>query len=285
MKLHLIRHGDTEGTQRHLYYGKTDLPLTPEGVSHLTQKVAMGGYPSVDHLAVYSTGMLRTEQTLALIYGDVPHATLPLLQEIDCGIFEMESHETLQHLPAYQAWISGDFTANVPPQGESYQQFSCRVCQGLEALLAKGEDAIVVCHGGTISVIMEHFFSHEEKIPYGWVPQPGTGYSLDLTATACYEPLPQPHWVGKAYAFFQNTACEYFPCHNTDHPQSFNCLFCYCPLYTLGAACGGHFSYTQEGMKDCSNCTLPHEKSNYGYIIKQLQKRHVPLETDGKQEA
>ena len=27
------------------------------------------------------------------------------------------------------------------------------------------------------------------------------------------------------YAFFQNTDCEYFPCHKTAHPESFNCMF------------------------------------------------------------
>ena len=40
------------------------------------------------------------------------------------------------------------------------------------------------------------------------------------------------------YAFFQNRACEYFPCHETDDPEHFNCLFCYCPLYALGELCG-----------------------------------------------
>ena len=43
------------------------------------------------------------------------------------------------------------------------------------------------------------------------------------------------------YAFFQNRDCEYFPCHATKHPEDFNCLFCYCPLYALGRGCGGNF--------------------------------------------
>ena len=29
--------------------------------------------------------------------------------------------------------------------------------------------------------------------------------------------------------FFQNTGCEYFPCHQGADPATFNCLFCYCP--------------------------------------------------------
>ena len=36
------------------------------------------------------------------------------------------------------------------------------------------------------------------------------------------------------YDFNQNKACEYFPCHKTDKPEEFSCLFCYCPLYALG---------------------------------------------------
>lgn len=35
----------------------------------------------------------------------------------------------------------------------------------------------------------------------------------------------------ESYRFYQNKACEYFPCHPVDDPDSFNCLFCYCPLY------------------------------------------------------
>ena len=65
------------------------------------------------------------------------------------------------------------------------------------------------------------------------------------------------------YAFFQNTDCEYFPCHKTAHPERFNCLFCYCPLYALGRECGGNFCYTESGIKNCVNCMFPHRKENY----------------------
>lgn len=73
------------------------------------------------------------------------------------------------------------------------------------------------------------------------------------------------------YAFFQNTNCEYFPCHKLNDPNQFNCIFCYCPLYALGDKCGGSFSYTKNGIKDCSKCTLPHIKSNYNMIIEKVR--------------
>ena len=72
------------------------------------------------------------------------------------------------------------------------------------------------------------------------------------------------------YSFFQHTACEYFPCHKTDHPEDFNCLFCYCPLYALGRKCGGSFRYTDKGIKDCSGCLRPHRRENYGAICDKM---------------
>lgn len=58
--------------------------------------------------------------------------------------------------------------------------------------------------------------------------------------------------------FFANRACEYFPCHEGVDPDDFNCLFCFCPLYALGPDCGGVFAYTEDGVKSCVACSLPH---------------------------
>ena len=51
--------------------------------------------------------------------------------------------------------------------------------------------------------------------------------------------------------------------------NDFNCLFCYCPLYPL-EDCGGNYSFTEKGVKDCSDCTLPHKSNNYQYVIEKL---------------
>ena len=73
------------------------------------------------------------------------------------------------------------------------------------------------------------------------------------------------------YQFVQNRACEYFPCHNTQHPELFNCLFCYCPLYAMKSRCGGNFRYLDNGIKDCSNCSIPHQQGGYLYIMSHMQ--------------
>lgn len=69
------------------------------------------------------------------------------------------------------------------------------------------------------------------------------------------------------YAFFQNRACEYFPCHKGVSEEEFNCLFCYCPLYALGRRCGGNHVYNEKGNKVCTDCTVPHRPENYEKII------------------
>jgi Zn-finger protein len=79
-------------------------------------------------------------------------------------------------------------------------------------------------------------------------------------------------WQGKGYSFYSNTNCEYFPCHSVENPETFNCLFCYCPLYTLGTGCGGKFKYTKNGIKNCADCDLPHHKENYGRVIIKLKE-------------
>ena len=74
------------------------------------------------------------------------------------------------------------------------------------------------------------------------------------------------------YKFFQHRECEFFPCHKTEDEENFNCLFCYCPLYALGENCGGNFKYTQDGIKDCSDCLVPHKKKNYEYIMNKFDE-------------
>lgn len=78
-----------------------------------------------------------------------------------------------------------------------------------------------------------------------------------------------------SYSFFQNSDCEYFPCHKlvtngTDRLDysKFSCLFCFCPLYS-NMDCGGQYHILDNGWKDCSSCILPHY--NYDYIIQKLR--------------
>ena len=73
--------------------------------------------------------------------------------------------------------------------------------------------------------------------------------------------------MSEKFKFFSHQECEYFPCHNVADPDNFNCLFCYCPLFALGEKCGGNFKYTETGVKDCSECMVPHDKNAFDHVM------------------
>ena len=71
-----------------------------------------------------------------------------------------------------------------------------------------------------------------------------------------------------SYKFYENTGCEYFPCHENGL-ENFSCLFCYCPLYHL-EDCGGDYKILDNGTKDCTNCLIPHIPDNYDYMTDKI---------------
>jgi len=82
-----------------------------------------------------------------------------------------------------------------------------------------------------------------------------------------------------SHAFFQNRACAYFPCHQGADALTFNCLFCYCPLYFL-EECGGDFRKVK-GIKDCSLCCKPHAPGGYERTLARLREEISARRTDG----
>ena len=130
----LIRHGLTEGNLRRLYYGASDISLSGKGEEELRRLAAEGIYPAAEEADFYTTGMIRTEQTLKLIYGKQEHQVLPLLREMDFGEFEMRNYEELKDDPTYREWISDKSGMTPPPGGESIQQFAARIREGFEDL-------------------------------------------------------------------------------------------------------------------------------------------------------
>ncbi|MCL2704242.1 MAG: histidine phosphatase family protein [Defluviitaleaceae bacterium] len=176
MEIHLIRHGKTLANEKRLYCGSTDLPLSENGRVEIIRLKEQGVYPSADML--FTSGLLRAEQTLEIIYGYVESMVIPQITEFDFGLFEMKSYEELKEDADYQAWIT-DLTGDVKcPDGDSKMMFERRVADGFNQIINKAEkDAVIICHGGVIVSIMERLMPGERNF-YEWQPEPGRGYTL-----------------------------------------------------------------------------------------------------------
>ena len=170
MTIYLIRHGKTEANEKRLYCGSTDLSLSESGREELQEL-----HYEMNNVSFLTSGMKRTNETLRLLFGDVPYEVDSRFREVDFGIFEMHSYEELKHSPEYINWISGDNEANIPPKGESGLQMKQRV---LEAFFERKEDTVLVTHGGVIAAIMEYLFPEEGKTRYDWQPPNGKGYCI-----------------------------------------------------------------------------------------------------------
>lgn len=171
----LIRHGKTAANEAHQYCGSSDLPLSENGQAEL-RPVQL----PLENVKFFTSSMRRTDETLHLLFGDVPFTPLPRFREVDFGIFELHTYDELKDTPAYQAWLRGDNMKNTPPGGESGEAFTKRILAALADLLQESGNCVLVTHGGVIAAIMEHLFPEEGKNRYQWQPVPGKGYLIDF---------------------------------------------------------------------------------------------------------
>lgn len=181
-RIYLLRHGLTDGNREGRYVGKTDLPLSGEGVMQLRDLRKSCQYP--DAARFYSSPMIRCTQSLAVLYPSVKPALIPGLAECDFGAYEGKTMEQLRGDPGFESWVAcGGQTA--PPDGESTIDFQKRCCGAFETivgeLLRSGEQsAVIMAHGGTIMFILATY-GYPRRPFYSWICGNGMGYELLIT--------------------------------------------------------------------------------------------------------
>ena len=193
-KLILIRHGKTKCNLDGVYCGMTNVPLCPEGISELRELLQHTHYPSCEGYDIVTSGMKRTNETLHTLYGNLPFTVDAAFREMNLGVFETKSYEELKDRADYQAWISGDVTANRTPGGESAQEMAARVyARFTERMEGDGRKLMLFTHGGPIGFLMLLLFPGEREGWYDWQPKNGRGYMVELEGTKAlsYQPVPE----------------------------------------------------------------------------------------------
>ena len=277
MKLVIMRHGQTEANERRVYAGVSNVALSAEGVR---QAHAAGVVQSVER--VYVSALDRAKHTAAICF---PHAKLIEvggLGELDFGAFEGRSADEMKDDAAYRSWVDGRCIGTCPG-GECRADLVRRVKAAIESIVGGARDrgderVVIVGHGGTIMAAMSAFADSDADY-FSWQVGNCEGYLIDVAFEG--DALRFSSWERfydlsfmrasdaelPAHSFFSNSACKYFPCHEGIDPAEFNCLFCYCPLYALGPDCGGNFTYTAKGRKNCANCALPHVRDHGARLV------------------
>lgn len=180
VKLVWIRHGATEANREHRYLGKTDEPLSEEGIRKLQSAKASKIYPDIDYL--FSSPMKRCLETAEILYPAQKIIRIPDWEEMDFGAFEGKNYIDLQKDARYQAWIDSNGTLPFP-EGESREEFIRRCEQGFYRMLKQlGEFKTVgmIVHGGTIMALMSQYYGGEY---YDYQVANGEGYICTLKGT------------------------------------------------------------------------------------------------------
>lgn len=173
----LIRHGKTEGNKEKRYIGRTDQPLSEEGIAGIKEN--LGRYPSVEK--VYASPMKRTRQTAELIYPGQAPELVDGLREMDMGVFEGKNHAELKNRPSYILWVATRGKISIPG-GESMKDFGKRTMDAFTQVLgdmqAEGiKRSAVVAHGGTIMSIVSQLADDDY---YKYMVNNGAGFRLTL---------------------------------------------------------------------------------------------------------
>lgn len=181
-KIHLIRHGLTDGNKNGLYIGnRTDLSLSPEGKRELEDLRNEGEYPDVQK--VYTSPLLRAKQSAEILYPGFEPTVIEEMTEYDFGAFEGKSAAELEKSEEYLNWTAGKISA--PPGGESSEDFIKRIALGLNEIvrdmMKEGiTNSAVIMHGGAIMMLLAAS-AVPRKRSVEWTSEPGRGYSIMVT--------------------------------------------------------------------------------------------------------
>ncbi len=180
-KIHLLRHGMTEANADGRYIGRTDLPLSAEGLASLLKLKETYQYPGA--VRFFTSPLTRCRQTLEVLYPGCDPTPVEGLRECDFGDWEGKSIAQLKSDERFLQWMEGR-TREIPG-GEDTEGFRQRVCAAFEAvvdsLIHDGDTEAVICtHGGVITLLMQ-LYSLPRLDPKDCLAAAGQGFTLRIT--------------------------------------------------------------------------------------------------------
>ncbi|WP_144712442.1 histidine phosphatase family protein [Curtobacterium pusillum] len=151
-ELVLVRHGETEWSKSGQHTGRTDIPLTENGIE---QAERAGRYLADRSFALALSSPLQRARDTAALIGVDPELDEDLY-EWDYGAYEgltTPQIKVLRHGP-WDLWTDGVPAGDTP--GENAAEVRVRVERILNRarpVLAEGDDAVVVAHGHVLRAL------------------------------------------------------------------------------------------------------------------------------------
>ena len=169
MRLLLIRHPETEALKKRIIYGRTESPLTPEGIASIDW--AARKLQTADLAALFCSPQERAKVLAEGIAKRHPGLAVQIderICELHCGIYEQLTMEEATALDAEDAQkFVYEFGFHRPKGGENFEDVKARTGPFLEELaeLARKEGyderpIAVVSHAMAIRSMISHLLGY-----------------------------------------------------------------------------------------------------------------------------
>jgi probable phosphoglycerate mutase len=144
-RLVIVRHGETEWSKARRHTGRTDVPLTEEGVAEATRlKSVLAGR----RFALVLTSPLRRARETAALAGFPDAEPCDDLLEWDYGEDEgRTSVEIREERPGWSVWSDG------PKDGEPIAHVAARAERVIDRALAAGGDTLAFAHAHVLRIL------------------------------------------------------------------------------------------------------------------------------------
>ena len=160
MKLVLARHAESAWNAERRFQGRTDVGLSDMG---LAQAAALARAVARRRVgAVYSSPLRRARETAEIVAKErgLTVTLVDDLRELSLGAWEGRTVDDVlaMEADAYRNWRERPYDCP-PPEGEHIADVARRVLPVMELIVsshADGQEALVVSHGGVISVYLCH---------------------------------------------------------------------------------------------------------------------------------
>ncbi|MBW4077095.1 MAG: alpha-ribazole phosphatase [Acidobacteria bacterium] len=161
-RLVLVRHTETAVEADGRCYGRTDIELSNDGMSHAHRIAEV--LQAAPVAATYASPLRRSRQLAELIARTHDHGVRidPRLQEIDFGDFEGRRYSDIEREApaAYATWMAVPTSLRFP-NGEDFADLRNRVSECATQIVDRheGETVVIVSHAGAIRALLVHVLS------------------------------------------------------------------------------------------------------------------------------
>lgn len=173
-EVYLVRHGDTDATEKEYFAGWMNIPLTPRGRKRVLKVREFLGERGFDR--VFVSPLTRTIETALLLAGlEAPLEVCEDLREKAFGNWEGRGWQNLrEEFPREIAEWERDPLRFVPPGGESFERVLERVIRFWERLRKMNDGRyLVVTHAGVLRCFFVHLFGMRFEQTFSLLLDPG----------------------------------------------------------------------------------------------------------------